>query len=64
MIVQIGDTISSEFGTGKIVAITNQWIIYLLDGGECEIAISISDHEFWVPAVPGNNGTMLGSAEV
>jgi hypothetical protein len=60
--VEIGDIIESEYGKGKIVAITNEWIVH--KDGSHEVAIPIADCQFWIPAEPGENGTLKHSLEI
>lgn len=48
MIVKRGDIIESEFGKGKIVAITEDWIIH--KGGDREFALLRGNDMWWVPA--------------
>jgi hypothetical protein len=61
LIVNIGDEIESEYGRGKIVAITKHWIVH--EDGTSEVAVPIGDCEFWVPAEPGIHGTMEQNLE-
>lgn len=63
MIVNIGDVIESDFGKGKIVAITKEWIVHEC-GDSHEAALSIDDRSFWVPAEPGEQGTAKESLEI
>jgi hypothetical protein len=48
MKIKVGDTVASEFGTGKVVAVTKGWLIYRL-GEDNEICLSTTDSEYWVP---------------
>ncbi len=57
MRVMLGDIIVSEFGKGKITAITAQWIVHETDDKGNEAALYIKNQEFWVPAEPGEHGT-------
>jgi len=52
MTVRRGDTIESEFGRGLIVAITKQWVIHEIRGGEEEVALYRARDSFWIPAEP------------
>ena len=65
MIVKIGDMISSDFGTGKIVAITKEWIIHKDEEG-AETAALIK--ETWLPVevetTPENRGSICEQAEI
>ena len=63
MIVKIGDMISSDYGTGKIVAITKEWIIHEDEYG-AEMAVPI--RETWLPAetTPENRGSIYEQAEI
>lgn len=63
MIVSVGDIIASESGTGKIVAITDEWIVHHCEDGS-EVAISIQYSEFWIPAEAGENGTKYQEREI
>ena len=59
MKVFIGDKITSEFGTGKLVAVTKEWIVHEVEDGNrtYEVAISIDDSWVTVPAeLPGPCG--------
>jgi len=49
MIVKRGDIIASEYGKGKIVAITESYIIHLVEEGY-EVAVLMSDNLYWIPA--------------
>ena len=62
MKVEIGDIIESEFGKGKIVAITRQWIVH--EDGDMEVAIPIDDCQWWIPGEPGKLGTLKNSIEI
>ena len=59
----IGDIIESEFGSGKVVAITDQWIVHEIDGGKSEVAIARGEQPYWVTAEPGHTGTKYSFAE-
>ncbi len=48
MKVSIGDIIQSEFGIGKIVAITKEWIIHEDEKGN-EIAAHKKETPMWIP---------------
>ena len=63
MIVKIGDIVSGEFGTGKIVAITKEWIVHENEKGK-EMALPIS--EIWIPVetTPENRGCIHDQAEI
>ena len=51
MIVKRGDVIESEFGKGKIIAITEDWIIHETTGKSIyQVAISRGNDMWWVPA--------------
>ena len=51
MIVKRGDIIESEFGKGKIIAITKDWIIHEVNGKPIhQVAISRGNDLWWVPA--------------
>ena len=63
MIVNIGDVIESEFGKGKIVAITKEWVVHEC-GDSHEAAIYIEDCRFWIPVEPGKQGTAKESLEI
>jgi len=47
MFIRIGDVVSSEFGTGPVVAITHQWIVHLSKNGEEQ---AVQHDEIWIPA--------------
>ncbi|MEQ9404426.1 MAG: hypothetical protein RIM99_12610 [Cyclobacteriaceae bacterium] len=43
--IQIGDMVESDYGKGRVIAITDQWIIHdnSLNNGDEEFALLISD---------------------
>jgi len=43
MIAKVGDVVESDFGRGKIVAITKEWVIHEDDDGTHEFAVSRED---------------------
>ena len=44
MKVKPGDVVTSEFGTGKIMTCTKQWIIHQTGIGEEEVAVMVKVH--------------------
>ena len=50
---QIGDHIQSQYGRGKIIASTSQWLIHdnTLNGDDQEFAILLSDDEYELIAI-------------
>jgi len=48
MIVKREDVIASDFGVGKIVAITKNFIIHLVEDGE-EVVVTKGVDPFWIP---------------
>lgn len=64
MLVHLGDVIGSEFGEGKITAITNKWIVHEIDSGKDEVALSLDDNEFWVSAELGSKASLKSEIEV
>lgn len=48
MEVTTGDIVQSEFGTGKLIAITKEWIVHEVEDGS-EVAVP-KNGEVWVPA--------------
>lgn len=67
MIVKRGDIIESEFGKGKIIAITTNWIIHeTKGGGSYQAAIARGEDAWWVPADAPNedvDGSMTVEVE-
>lgn len=47
--IKRGMVVTSEFGTGPVVAITKDWLIHDCGDGH-EAALCIDDQEFWVPS--------------
>jgi len=47
MKIKVGTVISSDFGTGPVVAITKEWLIHI-GGGGLEFALG-RDDEYWIP---------------
>ena len=48
MKVCLGDLIQSEFGTGPVVALTNEWVVHDTGDGH-EAALPKDEGGFWVP---------------
>ena len=48
MKICLGDLIQSEFGTGPVVALTNEWVVHDTGDGH-EAALPKDEGGFWVP---------------
>ena len=48
MKVCLGDLIQSEFGTGPVVAIFNEWVVHETGNGH-EAALPKDEGKFWIP---------------
>lgn len=49
MDVTIGDIVASEFGQGKLVAVTKKWIIHEIDNGKDQAAVYRENDDIWIP---------------
>jgi len=47
--LNVGDPVESDFGVGKVVAITKDWLIYSTDDSANEVCLFIKDMNFWIP---------------
>lgn len=47
-VLKVGDEVESEFGRGKVVAITKEWLIHENKSGD-EVALTRDDDTFWIP---------------
>lgn len=52
MKIKRGDVVISEYGMGKVLAITNHWLIHLDECG-AEVAVSLDDEEISIPIETG-----------
>jgi hypothetical protein len=52
--VKIGDVISSDSGIGKIMAITQLWVIHEIEDGDREVAVYRPTDRMWIDVTFGS----------
>lgn len=63
MKVKVGDIISSDYGTGKIICITNIWVIHETED-KGEVAVPYKIDSVWVPVQETVCGCNSGVNEI